>query len=62
MAIIKNTGSHIKILGGIAYRPFPQKKFAEIVFCAIDSTEQVKGYGSRLMSHVKDYVRHGILG
>jgi histone acetyltransferase len=28
----------------------------EIVFCAIDTTQQVQGYGSRLMSHVKDHV------
>ncbi|KAJ3312798.1 histone acetyltransferase [Blyttiomyces sp. JEL0837] len=46
----------LKVVGGITYRPFIPRKFAEIVFCAIASTEQVKGYGSRLMSHVKDYV------
>ncbi len=49
------------VLGGITYRPFVDRNFAEIVFCAIASTEQVQGYGSRLMSHVKNYVnkRHG---
>ncbi|EDN10276.1 histone acetyltransferase GCN5 [Histoplasma capsulatum] len=28
-------------------------KFAEIVFCAISSDQQVKGYGAHLMSHLK---------
>lgn len=45
----------LKVLGGITYKPF-EGGFAEIVFCAIDTTCQVQGYGSRLMSHVKDYV------
>jgi histone acetyltransferase len=50
------------VLGGITYRPFVQRNFAEIVFCAIASTEQVQGYGSRLMCHVKEYVKksHGV--
>jgi len=56
MAVVRK--EPLKVLGGITYRPFANRKFAEIVFCAIDSSEQVKGYGSRLMSHVKDYVRH----
>ncbi|KAI9337064.1 hypothetical protein DFJ73DRAFT_849758 [Zopfochytrium polystomum] len=46
----------LTVVGGITYRAFPARQFAEIVFCAISSTEQVKGYGARLMSHVKDYV------
>ncbi|KAI9303581.1 putative histone acetyltransferase [Cunninghamella echinulata] len=46
----------MKIIGGICYRPFNEQEFAEIVFCAIASTEQVKGYGSHLMNHLKDYV------
>lgn len=46
-----------KVVGGITYRSFPDRHFAEIVFCAIASTEQVKGYGSYLMSHFKHHVR-----
>ncbi|CAO3590351.1 unnamed protein product [Absidia cylindrospora] len=46
----------MKVIGGICYRPFNEQEFAEIVFCAIASTEQVKGYGSHLMNHLKDYV------
>ncbi|KAJ3366997.1 histone acetyltransferase [Allomyces javanicus] len=44
------------VLGGICYKPFFNRKFAEIVFCAITGTEQVKGYGSHLMNHLKDHV------
>ncbi|MCH0628577.1 GNAT family N-acetyltransferase [Kocuria palustris] len=45
------------VVGGITYRPFNNRGFAEIVFCAISSTEQVRGYGAHLMNHLKDYVR-----
>ncbi|KAJ1024625.1 hypothetical protein NDA13_004553 [Ustilago tritici] len=54
MAIVKRG---LQVVGGITYRPFKQRKFAEIVFCAITSTEQVKGYGSHLMNHLKDHVK-----
>lgn len=45
------------VLGGITFRLFQEKNFVEIVFCAISSTEQVKGYGAHLMNHFKDYLR-----
>lgn len=54
MAIVKKG---LRVVGGITYRIFPGRKFAEIVFCAITSTEQVKGYGSYLMNHLKNHVR-----
>jgi len=58
MAIIKNhPNAGIEVVGGITYRPFNARKFAEIVFCAISSDQQVKGYGAHLMSHLKDYVK-----
>lgn len=48
-----------KAVGAITYRPFEQVFFAEIVFCAIASSEQVKGYGTLLMQRLKDHlVRH----
>lgn len=58
MAIVRgvDTGK-IEVIGGITYRPFNHRKFAEIVFCAIASSEQVKGYGAHLMNHLKDYVK-----
>lgn len=46
-----------KIIGGICYRPYFEQRFAEIAFCAISSTEQVRGYGTRLMNHLKHKVQ-----
>lgn len=54
MAIVKRG---LQVVGGITYRPFNKRRFAEIVFCAIDSSQQVKGYGQHLMNHLKDYVK-----
>lgn len=54
MGIVKRG---LQVVGGITYRPFNNRRFAEIVFCAITSTEQVKGYGSHLMNHLKDHVK-----
>lgn len=47
----------MNIVGGITYKPFEEQGFAEIVFCAISSAEQVKGFGGFLMNHVKDFVK-----
>lgn len=58
MAIVRGVSTgQIEVIGGITYRPFNHRKFAEIVFCAIASNEQVKGYGAHLMNHLKDYVK-----
>ncbi|KAI5954451.1 GCN5 [Candida jiufengensis] len=54
MAVVRKP---LTVVGGITYRPFNNREFAEIVFCAISSTEQVRGYGAHLMNHLKDYVR-----
>ncbi|VDO70283.1 unnamed protein product [Haemonchus placei] len=43
------------VIGGICFRPFPTQGFIEIVFCAITANEQVKGYGTHLMNHLKVY-------
>jgi histone acetyltransferase len=53
MAVVRKP---LTVVGGITYRPFDSRGFAEIVFCAISSTEQVRGYGAHLMNHLKDYV------
>ncbi|KAA8575694.1 hypothetical protein EYC84_004809 [Monilinia fructicola] len=55
IALVK--ASPLEVIGGITYRPFDERKFAEIVFCAISSDQQVKGYGAHLMCHLKDYVK-----
>ncbi|KAF1979804.1 histone acetyltransferase GCN5 [Bimuria novae-zelandiae CBS 107.79] len=47
----------LEVVGGITIREFRDRKFAEIVFCAVSSDQQVKGYGAHLMAHLKDYVR-----
>ncbi|ETN21149.1 hypothetical protein, variant [Phytophthora nicotianae INRA-310] len=54
MLLLKN-GTHV--IGGICYRPFEKNQFAEIAFCAINASDQVKGYGTRLMNHLKEYVK-----
>lgn len=52
MVIRRNT-----VVGGITYRPYKSQKFGEIAFCAITADEQVKGYGTRLMNHLKQHAR-----
>ncbi|XP_051120582.1 histone acetyltransferase GCN5 [Andrographis paniculata] len=52
MVIRRNT-----VVGGITYRPYISQKFGEIAFCAITADEQVKGYGTRLMNHLKQHAR-----
>jgi histone acetyltransferase len=47
----------LEVIGGITIREFQTRNFAEIVFCAVSSDHQVKGYGSHLMAHLKDYIK-----
>lgn len=54
MVILKNG---TRVIGGICYRPFLSNHFAEIAFCAINAADQVKGYGTRLMNHLKEFVK-----
>ncbi|KAI0516332.1 hypothetical protein KFK09_009004 [Dendrobium nobile] len=46
-----------QVVGGITYRPYLSQRFGEIAFCAITADEQVKGYGTRLMNHLKQHAR-----
>ncbi|KAM0937564.1 putative histone acetyltransferase chromatin remodeler Bromodomain family [Dioscorea sansibarensis] len=48
---------HSNVVGGITYRPYTSQRFGEIAFCAITADEQVKGYGTRLMNHLKQHAR-----
>ncbi|KYO46671.1 putative ATP-dependent RNA helicase DHX58 isoform B [Alligator mississippiensis] len=58
LALIKDG----RVIGGICFRMFPTQGFTEIVFCAVTSNEQVKGYGTHLMNHLKEYhIKHTIL-
>ncbi|KAG1771761.1 Bromodomain-containing protein [Suillus occidentalis] len=54
LAIIKRG---YKVVGGICYRPFPHRGFAEIVFFATASVDQVKGYGGMLMDNFKQHIK-----
>ncbi|KDN44416.1 hypothetical protein RSAG8_05463, partial [Rhizoctonia solani AG-8 WAC10335] len=54
MAIIKRG---LRVVGGITFRPFPQRGFAEIVFFAVSSVHQVAGFGAHLMNKFKMYIR-----
>ena len=53
------------VFGGICFRPFPERDFAEIAFCAVSSRGQIRGFGSHIMSRVKHYLQviniHNIL-
>ncbi|KAJ2338994.1 histone acetyltransferase, partial [Coemansia sp. RSA 2671] len=59
LAIVKSNGH---VVGGITFRMFEQRQFAEIVFCAVSSSEQVKGFTKDItldkrlwMGYIKDY-------
>ncbi|XP_069959700.1 histone acetyltransferase KAT2A isoform X1 [Cherax quadricarinatus] len=58
LALIKEN----RPIGGICFRMFAAQGFTEIVFCAVTSNEQVKGYGTHMMNHLKDYhVKNNVL-
>lgn len=54
----KSQNNKTQIIGGCVFRPFKTQKFAEIVFLAIATSEQVKGYGTRLMNKLKDHAQN----
>ncbi|KFD49511.1 hypothetical protein M514_09622 [Trichuris suis] len=57
IVLIKNS----IVIAGICFRMFVDQGFSEIVFCAVAANEQVKGYGTHLMNHLKDFhIRHGV--
>ncbi|KAF7730997.1 histone acetyltransferase [Apophysomyces ossiformis] len=53
MALIRHP---MKVIGGICYRPFESQEFVEIVFCAIASTEQVKGFTTEITLDKRKWV------
>jgi len=53
LCLLKNNN----VVGGITFRPFKEQGFLEIAFCAIMSSEQVKGYGTHLMNHLKNHAQ-----
>lgn len=57
LAILRKSGSGTSVIGGITYRLFSERTFCEIVFCAVSSSEQVKGFGAALMNQLKECIR-----
>lgn len=53
--INKPPGNKETVVAAVCFRPF--HKFAEIAFLAVNSKEQVKGYGTRLMNHLKEALK-----
>ncbi|KAI1777387.1 histone acetyltransferase GCN5 [Hypoxylon cercidicola] len=47
----------LQVIGGISFREFRDRKFIEIVFCAVSPDHQLQGYGAHMMAHFKDYVK-----
>ena len=43
------------VVAAVCFRPF--NKFAEIAFLAVSSKEQVRGFGTRLMNHLKEALK-----
>lgn len=57
----QHKGGDEEIIGGICYRGFYEMRFAEIAFCAVNASHQVKGYGTKLMNLLKQHaVTEGI--
>eukprot|EP00750_Incisomonas_marina_P021762 INCI4666.2.p1 GENE.INCI4666.2~~INCI4666.2.p1 ORF type:complete len:287 (-),score=57.94 INCI4666.2:665-1525(-) len=44
-------------IGGISYRPFYEQEYAEIAFCAVTARQQIKGFGTLMMNHLKEHVK-----
>jgi histone acetyltransferase len=53
----RHKGTDEEIIGAICYQGFREMRFAEIAFCAVNATHQVKGYGTKLMNLLK---RHAV--
>lgn len=46
-----------RVIGGIVFRAFHRQHLIEIVFLAIKKSEQVKGYGRRIMNALKEHAK-----
>lgn len=46
-----------RLVGGICFRLFHDESFAEIVFCAVSSDSQIRGYGEFMMNMFKHTAR-----
>lgn len=46
-----------ELIGAISVKPFAQSHFFEIAFLAVSGTHQVRGVGSLLMNHLKEFAK-----
>jgi len=46
-----------EVVGGVCFRPYMPQRFAEIAFLAVSGSHQVKGFGTLIMNHLKQYVK-----
>lgn len=46
-----------KIAGGITFRVFKNRNFAEIIFCCVNPAVQQKGVGAHMMNKLKSYIQ-----
>jgi histone acetyltransferase len=54
IALIKIIGQKMQVIGGCSYRIFKKYQQLELIFFAIITSEQMKGYGKILMNFLKD--------
>lgn len=55
--MLRENGS---VVGGLCFRPFVHRGFAEVVFLAVASGDQVKGKGTLLMNHFKEHCKRDL--
>eukprot|EP00792_Barthelona_sp_PAP020_P005714 TRINITY_DN2765_c0_g1_i1.p1 TRINITY_DN2765_c0_g1~~TRINITY_DN2765_c0_g1_i1.p1 ORF type:complete len:1038 (+),score=273.50 TRINITY_DN2765_c0_g1_i1:32-3115(+) len=46
-----------RVVGGICFRPEPEREFVEVVFVCVHQDTQTAGYGTRMMNHLKEYAK-----
>lgn len=46
-----------KVIGGICYRPWENRKFVEMVYLIVDEDHRGGGYGAHLVNHFKDEIK-----
>ncbi|PXF42604.1 Histone acetyltransferase GCN5 [Gracilariopsis chorda] len=54
--VVKKTLGEYEVVDGCCYRSFLERRFTEIAFLAVWGTQQVRGYGARLMDYNKERV------
>lgn len=51
------SGSHVRLLQSSETVSLCLQGFGEIAFCAVAASQQVRGFGTRLMNHTKAFAR-----